>query len=169
MKPLALLALALTVAAGGLRWHVQVAGDGPVLLLLHGTGAATHSWRDLLPLLAERFTVVAPDLPGHGRSDGPVPETYVSLGPEDVRDRSDADGAGALHRFTVSVISEARGFAAAKSVAGAVGDALLNGELALGRGRLVGLWFERASARRSGRAGQVRRIDLRFRARVEDN
>lgn len=101
--------------------------------------------------------------------EGPVPETYVSLGPEDVRDRSDADGAGALHRFTVSVISEARGFAAAKSVAGAVGDALLNGELALGRGRLVGLWFERASARRSGRAGQVRRIDLRFRARVEDN
>ncbi|MFV0513150.1 MAG: DUF3168 domain-containing protein [Jhaorihella sp.] len=101
--------------------------------------------------------------------DGPVPETYVSLGPEDVRDRSDAEGAGALHRFTVSVISEARGFAAAKTVAGAVGDALLHGELALTRGRLVGLWFERASARRSGRAGQVRRIDLRFRARVEDN
>lgn len=54
------------VTAAGLRWHVQVAGRGPVLLLLHGTAAATHSWRDLLPLLAERFTVVAPDLPGHG-------------------------------------------------------------------------------------------------------
>ena len=53
-----------------LRWHVQVAGDGPALLLLHGTGAATHSWRDLLPLLAERFTVVAPDLPGHGFTTG---------------------------------------------------------------------------------------------------
>lgn len=53
-----------------LRWHVQVAGDGPVLLLVHGTGAATHSWRDLLPLLAERFTVVAPDLPGHGFTAG---------------------------------------------------------------------------------------------------
>lgn len=48
------------------RWHVQVAGAGPVLLLLHGTGAATHSWRDLLPILAQRHTVVAPDLPGHG-------------------------------------------------------------------------------------------------------
>lgn len=47
-------------------WHVQVAGEGPALLLLHGAGAATHSWRDLLPRLAERFTVVAPDLPGHG-------------------------------------------------------------------------------------------------------
>lgn len=54
------------VQAAGLRWHVQVAGEGPVLLLLHGTGAATHSWRGLLPLLAARFTVVAPDLPGHG-------------------------------------------------------------------------------------------------------
>jgi magnesium chelatase accessory protein len=54
------------VEAGGVRWHVQVAGEGPVLLLIHGTGAATHSWRDLLPLLATHFTVVAPDLPGHG-------------------------------------------------------------------------------------------------------
>lgn len=54
------------VSAGGLRWHVQVMGSGPVILLLHGTGAATHSWRDLAPLLAEHFTVVAPDLPGHG-------------------------------------------------------------------------------------------------------
>jgi magnesium chelatase accessory protein len=53
------------VDAGGLRWHVQVAGSGPVLLLLHGTAASTHSYGDLLPLLAERFTVVAPDLPGH--------------------------------------------------------------------------------------------------------
>jgi magnesium chelatase accessory protein len=58
------------VAAGGLTWHVQVAGSGPVLLLLHGTGAATHSWRDLLPLLTPHFTVVAPDLPGHGFTRG---------------------------------------------------------------------------------------------------
>ncbi len=52
--------------AGGLKWHVQVMGQGPVLLLLHGTASATHSWRDLAPLLAPYFTVVAPDLPGHG-------------------------------------------------------------------------------------------------------
>ncbi len=58
------------VTAAGLRWHVQVAGSGPALLLLHGTGAATHSWRGLLPLLAQRFTVVAPDLPGHGFTAG---------------------------------------------------------------------------------------------------
>lgn len=59
------------VDAGGLRWHVQVMGRGPVLLLLHGTGAATHSWRDLAPLLAPQYTVVALDLPGHGFTRAP--------------------------------------------------------------------------------------------------
>jgi magnesium chelatase accessory protein len=58
------------VDAGGLRWHVQQLGEGPVMLLLHGTGAATHSWRDLAPLLASDFTIVAPDLPGHGFTTG---------------------------------------------------------------------------------------------------
>ena len=58
------------IASGGVRWHVQMLGAGPALLLLHGTGAATHSWRDLAPMLAEHFTVVAPDLPGHGFTTG---------------------------------------------------------------------------------------------------
>lgn len=100
---------------------------------------------------------------------GEIPETYVSIGPEDVRDRSDISGAGAEHRFTVSVISTAQGFAEAKAAAAAVGDALAGASPTLSRGRVVGIWFDRASARRSGRAGQVRRIDLRFRARVEDS
>ncbi len=67
------------VDAGGLRWHVQVAGEGPGLLLLHGTGASTHSFRDLLPLLAEHFTVVAPDLPGHGFTGFPRDSRTFSL------------------------------------------------------------------------------------------
>ena len=69
----------------GLRWHVQhwpgserIAQAGasghddkprrgkPVALLLHGTGASSHSWRHLAPLLAQHFEVLAPDLPGHG-------------------------------------------------------------------------------------------------------
>jgi magnesium chelatase accessory protein len=62
------------VLAAGLRWHVQVMGVGPPLLLLHGSGAATHSWRDLAPLLARDFAVVAPDLPGHGFTQTPRPE-----------------------------------------------------------------------------------------------
>ena len=59
------------VRAAGLTWHVQVMGEGPVLLLLHGTGATTHSWRAFAPRLAAHFTVVAPDLPGHGFTDLP--------------------------------------------------------------------------------------------------
>lgn len=59
------------VRANGLRFHVQIAGKGPVMLLLHGTGASTHSWSGILPLLARHFTVIAPDLPGHGFTDDP--------------------------------------------------------------------------------------------------
>lgn len=47
-------------------WHVQETGEGPTLLLLHGAGATTHSWRDVIPPLAARHHVVALDLPGHG-------------------------------------------------------------------------------------------------------
>ncbi len=54
------------VETPGVTWHIQDQGDGPTVLLLHGAGAATHSWRDLLPLLASSFRVIAPDLPGHG-------------------------------------------------------------------------------------------------------
>lgn len=48
-------------------WHVQEDGAGPLLLLLHGAGGATQSWRNLFPLLvAAGFRVVAVDLPGQG-------------------------------------------------------------------------------------------------------
>jgi magnesium chelatase accessory protein len=59
------------VTVGDFRWHVQAMGEGPALLLLHGTGASTHSFRDLAPQLAARFRVMAVDLPGHGFSDTP--------------------------------------------------------------------------------------------------
>lgn len=48
------------------RWHVQRAGAGPRVLLLHGAGASTHSWRDVLPIMAADHDVMAVDLPGHG-------------------------------------------------------------------------------------------------------
>ena len=59
------------IKLGNLVWHVQIMGEGPVLLLAHGTGASTHSWRDLMPALAKHFTVVAPDLQGHGFTGSP--------------------------------------------------------------------------------------------------
>lgn len=73
------------VETPGLRWHVQVLGGAhgpaaPVALLLHGTGAATHSWRDVAPLLAALgFRVVAPDLPGHGFTTRPPADGRLSL------------------------------------------------------------------------------------------
>lgn len=98
---------------------------------------------------------------------GELPVTYVSLGAEDVRDRSDMTGRGARHDFTISVISDAAGFAQAKAAASAVSDALVDAPLTLARGYLVSLNFLRATARRVD-TGRTRRIDLRFRARVED-
>jgi pimeloyl-ACP methyl ester carboxylesterase len=56
----------------------RMAGDGPVLLLIHGIAGSSATWREVMPTLAERYTVVAPDLIGHGRSDKP-PGDY-SLG-----------------------------------------------------------------------------------------
>lgn len=97
---------------------------------------------------------------------GAAPETYVLLGPEQVRDASDRTGAGAEHRFLISVVSRAAGFAEAKGVAVAVSDALTGASLALSRGGLVGLWFLRAEARRLEN-GALRRVDLSFRARLD--
>ncbi len=65
------------VPAGGMDWHVQTMGEGPSLLLVHGTGAATHSWRALAPLLARHFRVVALDLPGHGFTSAPQDGAYA--------------------------------------------------------------------------------------------
>lgn len=48
------------------RWHVQQAGSGPMILLIHGAGGATHSFRHLFPILMQTHHVVAIDLPGQG-------------------------------------------------------------------------------------------------------
>ena len=92
--------------------------------------------------------------------------TFVLVGPEEVRDASDKTGQGAEHLLAISVISDAFGFQTAKAIAGAITDRLAGADLALSRGRLVSLLFQRASARRIDE-GDVRRIDLTFRARVE--
>ena len=99
---------------------------------------------------------------------GPVSGTLVSLGEGEVRDLSDATGGLGDHRFDVTVISDAEGFATAKAAAEAVSDALVGATPALSRGRVVNLSFVKARARRV-RAGQTRRIDMTFRAILEDN
>lgn len=61
----------LVFEAGALRWTATIAGQGPELVLLHGTGATRHSWDAILPLLSAHFRVVALDLPGHGDTGYP--------------------------------------------------------------------------------------------------
>lgn len=99
---------------------------------------------------------------------GNLPDLYVRLGSETVRDASDVSGAGAAHTLDISVITTNRGFSSAKAAAVAVNDALHDAALVLSRGRLVSLRFERATAARVD-AGAGRQIDLRFRARVQDD
>jgi magnesium chelatase accessory protein len=53
------------VTVQNVRWHVQDAGQGPVVLLLHGTAGSTHQWAEVLPALTPHARVIAPDLPGH--------------------------------------------------------------------------------------------------------
>jgi pimeloyl-ACP methyl ester carboxylesterase len=63
----------------GIRMHYVTAGQGEPLLLLHGTPKTSFYWHKLIPLLTERFTVVAPDLRGFGDTDKPpVSEGYDS-------------------------------------------------------------------------------------------
>jgi pimeloyl-ACP methyl ester carboxylesterase len=67
-----------TVDVDGLNIFYREAGaaGAPVLLLLHGFPSASHMFRDLIPLLADRFHIVAPDLPGFGQSDMPARDKF---------------------------------------------------------------------------------------------
>lgn len=75
--------LSRIVEAGGVRWHVQRTGagaGGPTILLLHGAGASTHSWRGLLEVFGDEIDAVAVDLPGHGFSSALPAARSDSLG-----------------------------------------------------------------------------------------
>jgi pimeloyl-ACP methyl ester carboxylesterase len=62
------------VAIHGHEIAYRTAGDGPVVVLVHGMAGCSHTWRYVVPALARRFTVVAPDLLGHGASAKPRAE-----------------------------------------------------------------------------------------------
>jgi pimeloyl-ACP methyl ester carboxylesterase len=57
-------------------WHVEKEGDGPPLLLIHGLGASSFSFRENLKPLGKKFRVLAPDLPAHGYSPAPLDGDY---------------------------------------------------------------------------------------------
>lgn len=64
------------VPEGRHTWHVQRMGaaGNPKVLLLHGTGASVHSWRGVMPTLADKFDILVPDLPRHAFTTGHLPD-----------------------------------------------------------------------------------------------
>src|SRR5438128_3839737 len=64
--------VSLTAEINGVKLHYITAGHGAPLILLHGYAETSLMWKPIIPVLAERFTVIAPDLPGIGDSDIPA-------------------------------------------------------------------------------------------------
>ncbi|HBN8811292.1 TPA: alpha/beta fold hydrolase, partial [Pseudomonas aeruginosa] len=67
-----------SVEADGIKVFYREAGapDAPVLLLLHGFPSSSHQFRDLMPLLADKYRLIAPDLPGFGFTEVPSERNY---------------------------------------------------------------------------------------------
>ena len=63
---------------GGVQLHYLTAGQGPAVIVLHGYTQTSRMWRPIMPLLAEKFTVIAPDLPGIGDSSIP-PDNEIGM------------------------------------------------------------------------------------------
>ena len=71
-EPSEIKIISRTAAVDGVQLHYLTAGKGPAVLLLHGYAETSRMWRPIIPLLAEKFTVIAPDLPGIGDSSIPA-------------------------------------------------------------------------------------------------
>jgi pimeloyl-ACP methyl ester carboxylesterase len=80
------------ITVDGNRVVHRVAGEGPVLLLVHGLAGCAATWRHVFAPLAERFTVIAPDLLGQGESDKPRAEYSLDFHVDTLRDLLDALG-----------------------------------------------------------------------------
>ena len=74
------------VTIHGYRRAYVKAGSGPVLLLIHGIGDSSDTWRPVVGHLAEHYTVIAPDLLGHGRSEKPKADYSVAGFADGLRD-----------------------------------------------------------------------------------
>lgn len=70
----------------GYRRAYRIAGSGPALLLIHGIGDNSSTWNEVIPMLAQHYTVIAPDLLGHGKSDKPRADYSVPAFANGMRD-----------------------------------------------------------------------------------
>src|SRR5512134_1051494 len=64
----------------------RMAGEGPAIVLIHGMAGSSRAWRDVMGLLARRYTVIAPDLPGHGKSAKPLGDYSLGAYASGLRD-----------------------------------------------------------------------------------
>lgn len=92
------------ISVDGDRVVYRTAGKGPVLLLVHGMAGSSVTWRHVMPALAERFTVLAPDLLGQGQSDKPRGDYSLGAHANTLRDLMDA-----LEHERASVIGQSLG------------------------------------------------------------
>jgi pimeloyl-ACP methyl ester carboxylesterase len=67
----------ITSAVDGLKLHYLSTGSGPAVILLHGYTQTSRMWRPIIPLIARKFTVIAPDLPGIG--DSAIPKDGLDM------------------------------------------------------------------------------------------
>ena len=81
-----------SLTINGHRVACRTAGDGPVVLLVHGMAGSSATWSRVIPALAERFTIVAPDLLGHGESARPRGEYSLGAHANVLRDVLNALG-----------------------------------------------------------------------------
>lgn len=107
-----------TARVNGIRLHYVARGDGLPLLLLHGWPQTWYEWRKIIPALAERYTVIAPDLRGYGESDKPasgydkrtmaadIHELVRRLGYERIRLVGHDRGARVAHRYALDFEDE---------------------------------------------------------------
>jgi len=85
--------VARTASVGGVKVHYLTAGRGAPVILLHGYTQTSRMWRPIIPLLAKKFTVIAPDLPGIG--DSSIPKGDIDMTTAAVRIRALAASLGA--------------------------------------------------------------------------
>lgn len=128
------------VAVGGLRLHYADWGNGPPVLLLHGFPLSSDVWSDLMPHLADRFRVVAPDLRGHGDSEAPPGPYSMDDFAQDVLALAEALG---LERFVLG----------GHSMGGYVAFRIVERQ----PGRLVGLVLVATRAEADTEEGKARR------------
>ena len=140
----------------GHRVNYRIAGEGPLIVLVHGITSTSECWREVMPWLADDFTVLAPDLLGHGESAKPRGDYSLGAYASGIRDLIVALGLRARH-IPRAFAGRGRGDAARLPVPGALradGARLerrprAGGALSAPRGRAAGLRVGPARDRRS--------------------